>query len=223
MTDRPALLRRGLFLERPTLGWNLLEGAAAITAALIAGSVVLLGFGADSVVECASSVILLWRLGAERRTLDREAIARIDLRAHKLVALSLFALAAFVAFDAAQSLWRAQHSESSAIGLVVAAAAIPVMWSLSRAKRQVAASLASRALEADSFQTSACMWLAMVTIAGAGANALFGWWWADPVAALGMTVFVVKEGAEAWRGEDCCEPAIAADVDSCCSKKNCHE
>jgi divalent metal cation (Fe/Co/Zn/Cd) transporter len=202
---RDALLRRARSLEWFTLGWNLIEGAVAVTAALLAGSVVILGFGIDSFVECASSVVLLWRLYAERADTDPERIERIDRRAHQLVGASLFLLAAYIVFDGGKALWLGEHAEGSIAGLVVAAISIPVMLQLARVKRRVAAQLASRALAADSFQTTACMWLSLVTLVGAGANAALGWWWADPAAAIAMTYFIVKEGREAWRGDDCCD------------------
>jgi divalent metal cation (Fe/Co/Zn/Cd) transporter len=217
--DRATWVRRGWRLEWLTLSWNLAEGAVAIVAALAARSVVLLGFGVDSLVECASSMILLWRLAADRRTTDRKRLEQIDRKAHRLVGASLFALAAFIVLDAGKALWWAEHAESSTPGLVVAALAIPMMWWLARAKRRVARAIASRALEADSFQTTACMWLSAIAILGAGANAAFGWWWADPGAALGMTYFLIREGREAWRGEHCCEPVVASRPDDCCNEK----
>ena len=203
--NREQLVRRGRQLEWFTLSWNLVEGVVAIAAALSAGSVVVLGFGVDSFVECASSVVLLWRLYAERKEHDRERIERLDERAHKLVGASLFALAAYIAFDGGKSLWLQERPESSVPGLIIAAISVPVMLQLARAKRRVAAAIESRALQADSFQTTACVWLSIITLVGAGANAALGWWWADPVAALAMTYFLVSEGREAWRGEDCCE------------------
>ena len=135
--------------------------------------------------------------------MDRAAIERLDRRAHRLVGLSLFLLAAWVALDAGWTLWRREKPEPSLPGMVLTAVSIVVMLLLARAKRRAAAALQSRALEADSFQTTACWWLSVVTLAGIGLNSAFGWWWADPVAALAMTVFLVSEGREAWRGEDC--------------------
>jgi divalent metal cation (Fe/Co/Zn/Cd) transporter len=174
-----------------------------VAAALAAGSVALLGFGIDSFVETTSGLILIWRLRAEVRASDPEEIERLDQRAHKLVALSLFLLAAWVAFDAVRALVTGERPEPSGVGIAITSLSMGVMWWLARAKRRTAVALGSRALEADSFQTTACWWLSLVTLSGIGLNAAFGWWWADPVAALGMTWFLVSEGREAWRGEDC--------------------
>ena len=203
--NRTELIHRGRRLEWLTLCWNLVEGSVAIAAALAAGSVVVLGFGVDSVVECASSVVLLWRLYAEHKAIDPERIEQLDQRAHRLVGASLFALAAFIALDGGRALLLHQRPEASIAGLGLSAISIPVMLWLARAKRRVAAAIESRALEADSFQTTACMWLSVITLVGAGANAAFGWWWADPAAAIAMTYFLVAEGRAAWRGEDSCD------------------
>jgi divalent metal cation (Fe/Co/Zn/Cd) transporter len=200
---REGLLRHALRLEWLTVAWNVVEGVIAVTAALAAGSVALLGFGIDSFVESASGSILIWRLLAERRAADHHAVERLDRRAHKLVALSLFALALWVAIDASVSLWRSERPEASFAGIVLTVVSIVVMLWLGRAKRRTAAALGSRAMAADAFQTTACFWLSVITLTGIGLNAALGWWWADPMAALGMTVFLGREGMEAWRGEDC--------------------
>lgn len=201
--ERARLLARGLRLEALTVAWNVVEGAVSVVAALAAGSVALLGFGIDSFVEMSSGIVLIWRFRAERHARDADEVARLDLRAHRLVGLSLFLLAAWVAFDAVHALWTAERPEASVAGIVITFLSLVVMQWLARAKRRTARALASRALEADSFQTTACFWLSVVTLAGIGLNAVLGWWWADPVAALGMTWFLVLEGREAWRGEDC--------------------
>jgi divalent metal cation (Fe/Co/Zn/Cd) transporter len=201
---RAGLLRRGLHLEYLTVGWNIVEGAVAIAAAVAAGSIALLGFGIDSLVETASGLILVWRLAAERRTNGHAAIERLDRRAYRLVGASLVLLAAYVAVEAAKALWTRERPGPSVVGMTVTAVSIGVMWWLARAKRRAAAALGSRALAADSFQTSACFWLSLITLGGVGANAALAWWWADPVAALGMTFFLVREGLEGWRGEERC-------------------
>jgi divalent metal cation (Fe/Co/Zn/Cd) transporter len=200
---RAADVRRALGLEYLTVVWNVAEGLIAVLAAAAAGSIALLAFGVDSFVECASGLVLLWRLHAERHAADREAIERLDRRAHRLVGLSLFALALYVAADAGLSLWRRETPGTSLVGIVLTTISIFVMLWLARAKRRLAARLQSRALEADAFQTSACFWLSMLALGGLALNALFGWWWADPVAALAMCWPIVSEGLEGWRGERC--------------------
>jgi divalent metal cation (Fe/Co/Zn/Cd) transporter len=195
---------RALRLEYLTVGWNIIEGLVSVAAALAAGSVALLGFGVDSFVETTSGAILIWRLLAESRARDAEAIERLDKRAHKLVAVSLFLLAAYVAFEAAKALVTQERPEPTLVGMAITSVSIGVMMWLARAKRRAAIALGSRALEADSFQTTACWWLSIITLTGIGLNAAFGWWWADPVAALGMTYFLASEGRQAWRGEDEC-------------------
>jgi divalent metal cation (Fe/Co/Zn/Cd) transporter len=204
-SPRESLVRRALALEYLTVGWNVVEGVIAIGAALSAGSVALIGFGADSFVETASGAILVWRLRAERGAHDHHEIETLDRRAHRLVGISLFLLAGYVAIEAAASLWRHEVSEASWVGVALTSVSLLAMGWLARAKRAAARELESRALEADSFQTSACFWLSLITLSGVGLNALLGWWWADPLAALSMTPLLVREGREAWRGEDCCD------------------
>lgn len=201
---RAGQLRRALGLESLTVGWNLVEGVVAVAAALAAGSVALLAFGIDSFVEMTSGGVLVWRLLAERHARDLEAVERIDRIAHKLVSVSLFMLAAWVIYDAGTTLWFRERPDVSIIGIVLTAISLVVMLWLARAKRRMAAELQSRALESDAFQTTACWWLSLIALGGMALNAALGWWWADPVAALGATVFIVKEGLEAWRGEDEC-------------------
>ena len=200
---RAALVRRGLRLEYLTVGWNLVEGVVSVAAAVAAGSVALLGFGIDSFVETTSGLILIWRLRAERLAEEPEEIEQLDRRARKLVGLSLFLLAAYITFDAAKTLITWEQPEPTAVGIAITSLSLLAMWWLARAKRRTARDLGSRALEADSFQTTACFWLSLITLAGIALNAALGWWWADPVAALGMTWFLVSEGREAWYGEDC--------------------
>lgn len=201
--NRPEWLQRALRLEYLTVGWNVLEGLIAVTAALAAGSVALLAFGIDSFVETSSGLVLLWRLRAESRRSDANAIASLERRAQKLVAVSLGALAAWIAFDATQALWLREIPEPSLVGIALTSISAGVMVWLARAKRPAARALGSRALEADAFQTTACWWLSIVALAGLALNALFGWWWADPAAALVMTPLIASEAREAWRGDAC--------------------
>lgn len=190
-----ASVRSGRRLEYLTIGWNSLEAIAAIGAGIIAGSVALIGFGFDSIIEVSSGAVLLWRLVSGEH---RERLAL------KLVGISFLALAAYVAFDAGKSLILREPPAESFIGIAIAALSMVVMPLLARAKRKVAASLNSRAMLADSRQTDICAYLSAILLVGLGLNALFGWWWADPVAALVMIPIIAKEGVEALRGEACC-------------------
>ncbi|HVL86724.1 MAG TPA: cation transporter [Candidatus Thermoplasmatota archaeon] len=198
------LSRRGLRLAYLTVGWNVVEGAVAIFAALAAGSVVLLGFGVDSFVESASGAVIVWRFLAHRRAADPETAERIERRAQKLVAISLLALAAYVGVEASTALWEGREPEPSFVGIALAAVSLVVMGYLARAKRALGRSLHSRAVVADAAQTQACFYLSAIVLAGVGLNAAFGWWWADPVAALLITVPLAKEAKDAWQGKDCC-------------------
>lgn len=199
---RRDLLRRALRLEYLTVGWNVIEGIVAIAAAVAAGSVALLGFGIDSFVESASGSVLVWRLLAERRATDEERIEHVERQAQRLVALSLALLAAYIAWDSTTSLLAGERPDPSLVGIVLAAVSLVVMWWLARVKRRVGMALGSRAMTADAFQTDACFWLSLFLLVGMGANAVFGFWWADPAAALAMTVFIGREALEAWRGEE---------------------
>ena len=201
---RPGLLRRALRLEYLTVGWNIIEGLIAIAAGLAAGSVALLAFGIDSFVESASGSVMIWRLLAERNADedDEVRIEHVERRAQKLVAGSLVLLAVYIAWDSITSLLSGERAAPSAVGIALAIASLAVMWWLSREKRRVGIALGSKAMTADAFQTDACFYLSLFLLVGIGANALFGLWWADPLAALGMTVFIGREALEAWRAED---------------------
>ena len=201
--SRADLIRQGLRLEYFTVGWNVVEGLVAIAAALAAGSVALLAFGIDSFVETASGLILIWRLQAERRAVDHERIETVERRAQRLVAASLVGLAGYIIFDAVTTLLAGDRPDASPVGVALAALSLGVMWWLARAKRRTAIALGSRAMQADAFQTTACWWLSLAVLAGVGLNTLFGLWWADPIAALVIPVFLLREGREAWAGHDC--------------------
>lgn len=200
--ERRREVRRGRRLEYLTVGWNSLEAIASLFAGLLAGSVALVGFGVDSLIEMSSGLILLWRLGAGER--DESRREEIERRALKLVGVSFLALAAYVGYEATTALVRREAPEASAAGIVIAALSLVVMPILARAKRGVAARLRSRALEADSRQTDICAYLSAILLGGLALNAAAGWWWADPVAALLMTPIIISEGVEALRGESCC-------------------
>ena len=200
--SRDRLLRRGLRLEYLTVGWNVVEGLVSIGAALASGSVALLGFGVDSFVESVSEGVLIWRLRTEERgELDEEAIERVEHRAERLVAISLLLLGAYILVDAVWSLVQGDRPSASPVGIVVTALSLGVMGFLARAKRTTGEALGSRALIIDAFQTTTCLWLSATTLVGLAANALLGWWWADPVAAIVIALLVLRESIEAWRGE----------------------
>lgn len=202
---RPASVRRALRLEYLTVGWNIVEGIIAVTVALIAGSVAILGFGIDSFVECAAALVMIWRLRAERDSrLGPARLEAIEHRAQKLVAGSLLLLAAFVTFDAVQTLWIGDRPAFSVVGVVLLSVSIVVMLWLARAKRRLARELGSAAMQADAFQTTACWWLSVAALVGVGLNGLLGWWWADPVAALAIAGLIAREAHEAWHGKACC-------------------
>lgn len=201
--ERSTLLARGRRLEFLTIGWNFVEAIVSVSAGLLAGSVSLIGFGIDSVIESLSGTVLLWRLA-------KDGAHRED-RARRLVAATFFLLAAYVAIGSARSLIAHRPPDVSFVGIGVAALSLVVMPLLARAKRRVAAGLSSRALVADSRQTDLCAVLSAVLLAGLGLNAWLGWWWADPVAGLAMVPVIAWEGRGAWRGETCtdCQPVTA--------------
>lgn len=197
-------LRSALRLEYLTLGWNVVEAAVGLAAGLAAGSIALVGFGGDSVVESLSGAVLIWRLLVERRGADRARTGRVEHRARRLVAISMWALAAYVAGQAIAGLAGGEAAEVSPVGIGLAVASLATMWILARAKRSRARALHSHALEADATQTEICWQLSAVMLLGLALNAAFGWWWADGAAALGMAVLIAREGREAWREQDCC-------------------
>ncbi len=204
--DAGAIVRRGMRLEYLTIGWNSLEAVVGITAGLIAGSIALLGFGLDSIIEVSSGAILLWRLRAEHRGTGERA----EVIAIRLVGVSLLALAVYVAYDSATSLVHRDHPETSMPGVVLAIASLLVMPILARSKRKVARGLNSGAMQADSRQTDICAYLSAILLGGLALNAIVGWWWADPAAALAMVPLIAKEGIEAVQGRTCCESGTCA-------------
>lgn len=202
---RAALLRRASWLAVFTVAWNLAEGAVAIAAAAVAGSRALIGFGVDSFVESASATVLIWRLRVEQRSPERAE--HVERRALRIIGVTFVALAALVGIESIRSLLARDHPSVSATGIVLTIVSLIVMPVLARAKRRVGRDLGARSVEADSQQTQACVYLSAVVLAGLVLNAAFGWWWADPVAALGVVVFLVREGREALAAEhvdDCC-------------------
>jgi divalent metal cation (Fe/Co/Zn/Cd) transporter len=207
MTDalaaaRPALVRRGLWLNYLAIAYNTVEAIVSIAAGMVAGSVALVGFGVDSGIEVTASVAAQWRLRADMDPVRRERVERVTYR---VIGISFLVLAAYVTVDSVTTLWQREAPEASPVGLVILVLSVLVMPVLARAKRRVARALRSRALEADAAQTSLCAYLSVIALAGVGLNAAFGWWWADPVAALAMVPIIGKEGLEGLRGEAECE------------------
>ena len=196
---RAGALRRGVMLESVTVGYNTLEGIVAIAAGVAAGSVALTGFGIDSVIEVTSGALLWWRLRAELGSAPLGLT--VERRAARWAGFLLLALGVYIVADSARLLLTRNRPESSLVGIMLMALSLIVMPLLARAKLGVAASLNSRALRADAHETVICAWLSGTTLLGLGLNALLGWWWADPVAALGMVPLITREGLEAWRGE----------------------
>jgi divalent metal cation (Fe/Co/Zn/Cd) transporter len=196
--ERANQLRAGRRLEYFTLGWNLTEATVAVGAGAFAGSIALIGFGIDSLIESLSGGILLWRLQATGTDQRRERLA------HRLVGISFFVLALYVAFEAGKSLLRREVPDTSLVGIVLSIVSLIVMPLLARAKRGVAAKIDSRALRADSRQTDICAYLSAILLGGLLLNALFGWWWTDPIAALCMLPLIFREGMETVRDRSSC-------------------
>jgi divalent metal cation (Fe/Co/Zn/Cd) transporter len=197
--ERLIALRRGRFLEYLTIIWNLLEGMISVGAGLLAGSIALVGFGIDSFIESLSGGALLWRLhldAPERRE-------RAEMIALRVIGVSFLLLAAYVTVDAVKSLINREPPEATYIGIAIAALSLVVMPILARAKRRVAKKIHSHAMEADARQTDICTYLSAILLGGLLLNAVVGWWWADPVAALVMIPIIGKEGIEALRGKQC--------------------
>lgn len=202
VATRPQLLARGLRLEYLTVGWNIVEGVIAVGAGVVAGSIALIGFGIDSFVETISGAVLVWRLRSETDVdVDEARIERVESRATRLVGVSFVVLAAYVAFEAVQTLAAQERPSASPVGIALTAVSIVVMLWLAGAKRETGEALGSRALIADSHQTYACWYLSVTILAGLALNAVIGLWWADPVAALVIALFLLREAREAWAGE----------------------
>jgi divalent metal cation (Fe/Co/Zn/Cd) transporter len=190
-----ALTRRALHLAWATIAWNVVEAVVAIAAGTSAGSIALVGFGLDSTVEVLSALVIVWQLGGLAEERERLAL--------KLIAISFYALAAYVAVRAVLDLTGRSEPEPSAVGIGLAIASLIVMPLLARAKRRTGRQMGSSTVVADSNQTKLCAYLSAILLGGLVLNATAGWWWADPVAAIAIAVLAVNEGREAWRGETC--------------------
>jgi divalent metal cation (Fe/Co/Zn/Cd) transporter len=202
-TDRARFGRRAQLLAGASVGYNLVEAVVAITAGAIAGSVALIGFGLDSVVEVSSGLVILWQFRHQLpESRERQAL--------RLIAVSFFALAAYITVESGRSLLGSAEANRSTVGIVLTALSLVVMPFLSWAQRRTGRALGSASVVADSKQTLLCTALSGVVLLGLVANAALGWWWADPLAALMIATVAVREGIQAWRGEGCgCGPAGA--------------
>ena len=198
--DRARLVRRGKRLEWLTIAWNSLEALVSLVAGLLAGSVSLVGFGFDSLIELTSGAALLWRMSADADEERRERVERTSLR---IVGGCFLALAAYLVVDSVKTLLLHEAPERSPVGIAITAAAVVVMPLLARAKRNVAKQLGSAAMQADSKQSEFCMWLSAIVLAGLVLNAAFGMWWADPAAALVMVPIIAREGVEGLQAKAC--------------------
>lgn len=190
------LHQRAIRLEYFTVGWNSIEALVALVAGALASSIALVGFGLDSIIETISGVALLWRFKQHR--LEEQAA---ESRALQVVGATFFALAAYVSYEAVSDLWFHHPPKFSLPGTILAVVSLVVMPVLGVAKRRVAVALHSRALAADGMETLLCSYLSATLLLGLVLNGWLGWWWADPVAALAMTLFMIREGIEAFSGE----------------------
>lgn len=198
--ERDRLGRRARWLAAASVGYNTVEAVVALVAGAIAGSVALIGFGLDSIVEVSSGLIVLWQF-RHRLPASRER------RAQQLMALAFFGLAAVVTFEATRALLTGAQPEASPVGVGLAIASLIIMPFLSWAQRRTGRSLGSHAVEADGTQTLLCTYMSAALLAGLVLNATLGWAWADPVAALVIAAIAMREGVQSWRGHDCCAPA----------------
>lgn len=201
LQHRVQLTRRGRRLQYLTIIWNSLECVIAVAAGLVAGSVALVGFGLDSAIEVTSSVAALWRL---RHDADEAAREKAERHAVRIIGVCFLLLAAYVLYEAVETLIQRRPPSQSWVGIILAALSLIVMPWLAHLKRKVAINLDSGALEAETRQTEICAYLSAILLLGLGLNAWLGWWWADPVAGLIMVPLIAWEGLEAVRGRTCC-------------------
>ncbi|CAN5543037.1 cation transporter [soil metagenome] len=204
-TPRQALVRRGVWLAWFTIAWNSVEGIVGIVSGIAAGSIALIGFGVDSYVEVFAGAVILWRLSEERHGQDLSEAA--EARAVRLIAITFLVLAAGIGVESVRKLVVGAEPDESWLGIGLAVVSLVVMPALARAKRRVGERMGSRAVTADATETTLCVWLSAILLVGLGLNALFGWWWADPIAGLAIVYVAGREGIEHWRAdelEDCC-------------------
>jgi divalent metal cation (Fe/Co/Zn/Cd) transporter len=199
---RQAVARRGKQLEYFTIAWNSLEGLVALVAGAHAGSISLVGFGIDSFIEVTSGGVLLWRMSVDADAQKRERREKLSLR---IVGACFLVLAVYVGYESIFNLINRKASEHSIPGIILACVSLVVMPLLSRAKKKVGTELGSAAMHADAKQTDFCVYLSIILLLGLVLNAVLGWWWADPAAALIMVPIIAKEGIDGTRAKACCQ------------------
>ncbi len=198
---RRAVAHRGRRLEYFTIAWNTLEGLIGVGAGLLAGSISLVGFGTDSFIEVTSGATLLWRMSVDEDVEGRERNEKLSLR---IVGACFIVLATYIANEAIADLARKTAAAHSIPGIVLACVSLVIMPILSRAKKKVGSALGSAAMNADARQTDFCVYLSAILLVGLLLNAAFGWWWADPIAALIMVPIIAKEGIDGLKARHCC-------------------
>ena len=203
--DRERLMQRARILAWGANAWHVAEFAIAVGAGIAAGSIALIGFGLDSLVEVAAGTVIVW-LFTGRRLADPE---RAERRAQQLIAVSFYLLAAYIAVESARDLIAGDHPDASWIGIGLAAVTAPTMPLLARAKQRIGHELGSSATVSEGAQNMLCAYLSVALLIGLGANAVFGLWWADPLAALVIAGAAAREGRQSWRGDacGCCAPS----------------
>lgn len=211
--------RRARLLAATSVAYNVLEAVVAVSAGIAAGSVALIGFGLDSVVEVSSGLIILWQFGHHLpESRERQAL--------RMLAVSFFALASYVGFESVRTLVVGSGADTSRVGMGLAVASLVIMPWISRAQRRTGRELGSAAVVADGIQTLLCTYLSGVLLAGLLLNAALGWSWADPLAGLVIAAVALREGIQTWRGDDCCAvpaPGLDGDESDGCGDKRCED
>ena len=209
--------RRARVLSWVSLVWMSIEGGVAIAAGILAGSIALIGFGIDSAIEGVASAVIIWRFTGARALSDAA-----EERAQKLVAIQFFLLAPYVGYESIQALAGAEHADVSALGMALTASSVIGMPILGLAKQRAARTLGSQATHGEGTQNLLCAYLAAAVFGGLAGNALFAWWWLDPIAGLAIAAVALREGLQTWRGEGCCAAPPGAPAtglgcdDGCC-------
>jgi divalent metal cation (Fe/Co/Zn/Cd) transporter len=215
--ERMRLVKRAKLLAWLGVGWHGIEAAIAVGAGILAGSIALVGFGADSLIEAVAGFVLLWRFAA-----SRAASESAERRAQKLIALSFYLLAAYIGIESVRSLLTAERPDPSWVGIGLSVVTLLTMPPLAIAKARTGEKLGSSATKSEGQQNMLCAYLSAALLIGLGANAFFGLWWADPITALLIAGVAVKEGRESWQGESCCTAPIPGTDGDDCEDECCH-